>query len=139
MKLMSALIVSASLLFTSHAFACPDKDKADSKTADASIAVDKAAKLHKKGKIVMIDANSQKTRQKEGFVPGARLLSSFNDFSESELKAKKSDTLVFYCYSESCGAAPAAAKLAREKGYKAKVMHAGIMGWKKAGYTVSKL
>ncbi|MCG8420366.1 MAG: hypothetical protein MJE77_20730 [Proteobacteria bacterium] len=139
MKLLTAAILSVSLAMTSYAFACPDKDKAQAKSADTGISVDEAAALLKQGKVIMVDANSNKTRSTEGYVPGARLLTSFNKFKSSELKAEKSDTLVFYCYNESCGAAPAAAKKAGKKGYKTRVMHGGIMGWKQAGHAVAKL
>ena len=139
MKLLIASAFALSLAFTSNVVACPDKDKTEQQSADNSITVDDAAALAKDGKVIMVDANSEKTRKKLGVVPGARLLSSYSDFDVKELNAKKSDTLVFYCHSEACGAAPAAAKIAADKGFKVKVMKAGIVGWKKAGHAVAKV
>ena len=129
---------TVSFVGSNQANACPGGDSKKAETI-ASVSVEDASKLHKQGKIIMVDANTADTRKKIGFVPGARLLTSYNKFSASELKASKADTLVFYCYNEHCGAAPGAAEVAREQGYKAKVMHAGIMGWKKAGNKVAKL
>jgi rhodanese-related sulfurtransferase len=138
MSLLKAFVVAAALTGTAtFALACPN-DKSE-KAEVAKVTVASAAKLHKQNKIIMVDANSPKTRTKLGVVPGARLLTSYSKFAASELKAKKSDTLVFYCYSEACGSAPKAAMTARSMGYKAKVMDAGIMGWKKAGHAVKKI
>jgi rhodanese-related sulfurtransferase len=139
MKLLLASVIALGLALGGTATACPDKDKSEKQTADTSISVDDAAEAKQKGEVVMVDANSDKTRKKLGVVPGAVLLTSYKDFDVKELNAKKSDTLVFYCHSESCGAAPAAAKIAKKKGFKVKVMHAGIVGWKKAGHAVKKI
>ena len=138
MKLLVASVFALSMAFSSTVFACPDKDETR-QTAATNISVDEAATLAQKGDVIMIDANSDKTRKKLGVVPGARLLTSYKNFDEKELGAKKSDTLVFYCHSESCGAAPAAAKLAKKQGYTVRVMDAGIVGWKKAGHAVKKV
>lgn len=141
MTLIKSLVLLTSLstvgfVAGNQADACPKSKKTAS---IASVTVEDAATLHKQGKIIMVDANGADTRKKVGVVPGARLLSSYNKFAASELKASKSDTLVFYCYNKQCGAAPGAAEVARKLGYKTKVMHAGIMGWKKAGNKVSKV
>ena len=138
MTLLKAIIVAATLGTASYAVACPNSSKAE-QAEPQKVTVASAAKLHKQSKIIMVDANSPKTRAKEGVVPGARLLSSHSKFASSELKASKKDTLVFYCHSEACGAAPKAAMTARSMGFTAKVMDAGIMGWKKAGHAVKKL
>lgn len=144
MKLIQVFVALAvAVVFASPALACGDKDKkakASKASKDASaITVSDAAKLSKAGKIVMVDANGDNVRKEQGVVPGAKLLASYDKFDAQSLKVSKSDTLVFYCYNEKCGAAPAAAKLARKQGFKAKVMHAGIMGWKKAGQPVDKI
>lgn len=138
MKLLVASVLALGLAFGGTAMACPDKDKEKSEQT-ADISVDDAATAKQKGEVVMVDANSDKTRKKLGVVPGAVLLSSYKDFDVKELKADKSDTLVFYCHSESCGAAPTAAKIAKKKGFKVKVMTAGIVGWTKAGHAVQKI
>ena len=139
MSLLKAIVVVAGLTLTagSQATACP---KGEAKNTEvASVSVDDAAKLHKKGEIIMVDANGDDTRKKLGVVPGAKLLTSYDKFAASELGVKKSDTLVFYCYNKMCSAAPRAAEVARAKGYKSKVMHAGIVGWKKAGHAVQQI
>ncbi len=143
MKLFIAALIALGLTVGGVAVAC-DKHKEGAKTAKndaepANISVEAAAQAAKAGKVIMVDANSEKTRKSEGVVPGARLLSSSSGFDMSELKASKGDKLVFYCYNEQCGAAPAAAKMAKQNGYEAKVMHAGIVGWKKAGNKVDTI
>jgi rhodanese-related sulfurtransferase len=138
MSFLKAVVILATLSTGTYALACPDSDS-EQASAVSKVTVADAAKLHKANKIIMVDANSPKTRSKLGVVPGARLLTSYDKFSASELKATKKDTLVFYCYSEACSAAPSAARAAKAKGFKAKVMAAGITGWKKAGHAVKKI
>jgi len=143
----AAIIAFATLALVTPALAGGDKEcnktakKADKTAGKAStdISVADAAKLSKAGKVVMIDANGDNVRKEQGVVPGARLLASYSEFNAESLKVSKSDTLVFYCYNQKCGAAPTAAKMARKQGFKAKVMHAGIIGWKKAGQPVKKI
>ena len=137
----AAIIAFATLALATPALACGDKksDKTAKKAGATEISVADAAKLSKAGKVVMIDANGDNVRKEEGVVPGARLLASYSEFNAESLKVSKSDTLVFYCYNQKCGAAPTAAKMARKQGFKAKVMHAGIIGWKKAGQPVKKI
>lgn len=137
MFILKSVVVVASLTTATYAIACPNSKK--EKAEVASVSVDAAAKLLKQGQVIMVDANTKDTRKELGVVPGARLLTSYNNFSASELKASKSDTLVFYCYNASCSAAPIAAKTAESKGYKIKVMDGGIVGWKKAGHAVQKI
>jgi rhodanese-related sulfurtransferase len=137
MILLKAIVVAATLSAASYALACPNSKSEQAEVPKVSVA--SAAKLLKQDKIIMVDANSPETRSKQGVVPGARLLTSYSKFAASELRASKEDTLVFYCYSESCGAAPKAAQTARSMGYTAKVMDAGITGWKKAGHAVAQV
>ncbi len=85
--------------------------------------------------VVVYDANNAKTREKEGTIPNAKLLSSFNKFEVSELTANKDAKVVFFCANEQCMASHAAAERAHEAGYKhAYVMSDGIMGWKQKGF-----
>jgi len=140
MKLQRALMFAALatiLGVASYSHACPGKDKKDSSVA--KIDVDDAAQKAKSGKVIMVDANSKKVREKEGVVPGARLISNYREYKPSDLGAKKDDTLVFYCHSEACSAAPKAAAKASGSGFKVKVMDAGIVGWKKAGHPVKHI
>ncbi len=161
-KSIIAAAASLSLLFV----ACDEKTEAPAKdeAADAKPAEKKADKkaeagtekkkdLHdaftdlstaevnklvdEKG-CVPVDANGDSTREKYGIVPGALLLSG-SDFKASELPEDKSKKLVFYCGGQACMAAPKAAKLAQDAGYKdVNVMRAGIRGWVKDGQKVEK-
>jgi hypothetical protein len=48
--------------------------------------------------VALFDANDSSFRQKEGIIPGARLLSSFNKYDVAkELPNEKDAPLVFYC------------------------------------------
>ncbi len=80
--------------------------------------------------VVILDANNSDARKDAGVVPGAILLSSYNQYAISELPKDKNTTLVFYCYNSYCQASHAAALRAIGAGYKdARVMKAGIAGW----------
>jgi rhodanese-related sulfurtransferase len=143
MKILSAAVVLSISLGANLALACPGHDKEAKAEAAAAtpsqISVAEAARLVSAGKATMVDANRQETRQKEGIVPGARLLDEQRKIDPKVLQVSKQDLLIFYCYNEKCGAAPSAAKAALEQGYKVRVMHEGIIGWKKAGQKVQKI
>jgi hypothetical protein len=48
--------------------------------------------------VAIFDANVQSTREKYGVIPGARLLSSYDDYDVAkELPSAKNARLVFYC------------------------------------------
>lgn len=99
------------------------------------VSVDEAAQLIEAGTATAIDANSQTTRESQGTLPGARLLTSSSSFDvAAELPADHDDTLVFYCANENCSASDAAAQRAAAAGFEdVRVMRAGIQGWKAAG------
>ena len=83
--------------------------------------------------VVILDANNDEARKDAGVVPGAILLTSYNQYAVSELPQDKATTLVFYCYNSYCQASHAAAMRAIGAGYKdARVMKAGIVGWNAA-------
>lgn len=87
----------------------------------------------KPANVAIIDANNDDARKDAGVVPGAILLTSYNQYAISELPKDKNTTLVFYCYNSYCQASHAAAMRAIGAGYKdARVMKAGIAGWNKA-------
>ena len=87
----------------------------------------------KAANVAILDANNSEARKDAGVVPGAILLSSYNQYSVAELPKDKNTTLVFYCYNSYCQASHAAAMRAIGAGYKdARVMKAGIVGWNKA-------
>jgi rhodanese-related sulfurtransferase len=94
---------------------------------------DVATLVQTKGAVVF-DANDAETRQNQGVVPGAVLLSSSREYAVSELPAAKDAKLVFYCGGTACRASDKAAQRAAEAGYAdVSVMRAGIRGWKNAG------
>jgi hypothetical protein len=48
--------------------------------------------------VTILDANEPDVREKNGVIPGAKLLSSFNHYDiQKELPADKNAPLVFYC------------------------------------------
>lgn len=86
------------------------------------------------GKAQAVDANNPATRQHEGVVPGAIVLTDSETYALSELPADKAKELVFYCANTHCGASHQAASKAIAAGYtNVKVMPEGIAGWVKAG------
>ena len=83
--------------------------------------------------VAIVDANNDDARTDAGVVPGAILLTSYNQYAIIELPKDKNTTLVFYCYNSYCQASHAAALRAISAGYKdARVMKAGIVGWNAA-------
>lgn len=85
-------------------------------------------------KVAVFDSNSPGTRKKYGKIPGATLLSDYQEFDKSELPENKDCTLVFYCSNTHCGASHSSAKVAMAAGYSdVNVLPAGIMGWSEAG------
>lgn len=88
----------------------------------------------------IFDANGDKTRQKEGIIPGAKLLSSSGEYDVAkELPAAKDSELVFYCGNTKCMASHTAAKRAVQAGYtNVAVLADGIKGWKEAGQKTAR-
>ena len=104
------------------------------------ISVDDVDAQIAKGTAQAVDANNQTTRQHEGVVPGAVLLTDSETFALTELPADKGKQLVFYCANTHCGASHAAAQKAIAAGYtNVKVMPEGIAGWIKAGKKVQNI
>ena len=84
--------------------------------------------------LVLCDANNAATRSRLGIIPGARLLSDYRNYAAAELPSELGRRIVFYCHSEWCGAAAAAARRAIAEGHRdVHVLTAGIQGWIKAG------
>jgi rhodanese-related sulfurtransferase len=88
----------------------------------------------------ILDANGDKTRNSEGIIPGAKLLSSCGDYDVAkELPASKDSELVFYCGNTKCMASHSAANRAVSAGYThVAVLADGIAGWKAAGQQTAK-
>ena len=107
-----------------------------SETAVRELSVSDVANLIQTKRATVLDANDSTTRQEQGVVPGALLLSSSREYPLSELPAAKDSKLVFYCGGTACRASDNAAKRAAQAGYAdVSVMRAGIRGWKSAGQT----
>lgn len=104
----------------------------------------KAGELQKmnkesKGTVYVYDVNDNKTRTKEGIIPGATTLIGARDYDVAALPADKTANLIFYCGGPKCMASHDAAKRAIAAGYtNSIVMSDGITGWKKAGYETQK-
>ena len=104
-----------------------------------NMTIDSVASMVDGKSCVPVDANGAETRDKYGVLPGAVLLSDSHAYKSSELPTDKNANLVFYCGSTKCTAAPKAAKLAIEAGYKnVSVMPDGIKGWVAAGKPVNR-
>ncbi len=98
------------------------------------ITVEELAAQVEKGEITPCDSNGVETRTEHGTIPGAVLLTSYEEYDVSELPADKSRPLAFFCSSEKCSAAPKAAEKALSAGYTdVRWLKAGIKGWKGAG------
>ena len=97
------------------------------------ITVDDADKALQSG-AVAVDANSKRTRKKNGTLPDAVILTSSYKYDLAQLPADKSKDLIFYCSNTSCTASDAAAERAAANGYeKLHIMREGIKGWREAG------
>jgi rhodanese-related sulfurtransferase len=97
------------------------------------ISVEDADKALKSG-AVAVDANSESTRQKNGTVPDAVILTSSYKYDLAQLPTDKGTDLIFYCSNTNCTASDAAADRAAANGYEnVRIMREGIKGWKEAG------
>jgi len=136
MKWFVAALAAVAIVVPTKAFSCDEHEgQASAKKAVQSISVKDLAAAKQAGKATIYDANTSETRQQEGVIPGAKLLTSAVKYEPSkELPTDKSGKVVFYCYNEQCGASHMAAKRAAEAGYTdVAVLPAGIKGWKAAG------
>lgn len=149
-KLLGAVLVAATLAAPA-ALACEGEKHADGKPcacdkakqaakADAKsdfklATIAQVADLQKEKKVTVLDANNADFRKQNGVIPGAVLLTHFQNYDAAkELPAAKDAKLVFYCANTKCTASHAAAKKALEAGYTdVSVLPDGLLGWKKAG------
>jgi rhodanese-related sulfurtransferase len=93
-----------------------------------------------KGEVQPVDVNGEATRQHEGVLPGAVLLTDDDAYKVSELPANKTKPLVFYCANTACSSSHHAAEKAITAGYEhVRVMPDGIAGWVKAGKRTQKI
>ncbi|MFA9469115.1 MAG: rhodanese-like domain-containing protein, partial [Deltaproteobacteria bacterium] len=78
--------------------------------------------------------NSESTREKNGTVPDAIILTSSYKYELTQLPEDKGKDLIFYCSNTNCTASDAAAERASASGYEnVHIMREGIKGWKDAG------
>jgi len=99
----------------------------------SEISVDDASKALQSG-AVAVDANSESTREKNGTVPEAIILTSSYKYELAQLPKDKNKDLIFYCSNTNCTASDAAAERASTSGYEnVHIMREGIKGWKDAG------
>ena len=104
-----------------------------SEAAMSVISVNDADKVLQSG-AVAVDANSDSTREKNGTLPNAIILTSSYKYDLAQLPEDKSKDLIFYCSNTNCTASDAAAERASTNGYKnVHIMREGIKGWKEAG------
>jgi rhodanese-related sulfurtransferase len=138
MNRMLTVALFASLAVPALALACEgDHQKASAEPKKASVA--EVASWTKEKKVTPIDANGKQTRDSQGVIPGAVLLTSSSQYAVSELPTDKNAKLVFYCASQKCSASSQAARRALENGYTdVAVLPEGISGWKQAGQPTAK-
>jgi rhodanese-related sulfurtransferase len=137
-RIVMSAVLAASFIVPTAAFACEGMEHATVEPKKVTVA-EVASWSKEKKKFVPVDANGKSTRESQGVIPGAVLLTSSSGYDVKELPADKANKLVFYCANESCGASKQAAKKALEAGYTdVAVLPEGIAGWKKAGQVTSK-
>jgi len=106
---------------------------ADNTEAVPEISVADADKALQSGAFA-VDANSESTREKNGTVPNAIILTSSYKYELAQLPEDKTKGLIFYCSNTNCTASDAAAERASTSGYEnVHIMREGIKGWKDAG------
>lgn len=143
---MRAILLSLTLVF--FVFGCKDAtpaaatepapaEKAETpeqaEQAISEISVDDADEAIQSGAIA-VDANSERTRKKNGTVPNAIILTSSSKYELSQLPEDKSRDLIFYCSNTRCTASDSAAERASANGYEnVHIMREGIAGWADAG------
>ncbi|MBW2161784.1 MAG: hypothetical protein JRH14_17770, partial [Deltaproteobacteria bacterium] len=84
-------------------------DKAEAVAEVPEISVAAADKALQSGAFA-VDANSESTREKNGTVPDAIILTSSYKYELAQLPEDKSKDLIFYCSNTNCTASDAAAE-----------------------------
>jgi rhodanese-related sulfurtransferase len=131
---MRFILLSLSLTFL--VVGCKDASSAAATEAEnpiPEISVEDADKALRSG-AVALDANSNRTRKKNGTLPSAVMLTSSSKYDLAQLPTDKTKDLIFYCSSTWCTASDTAAERASAHGYEnIHIMREGIKGWKGAG------
>jgi len=138
---MRALCFVAILGLAIPSFAAAAQSGTETSDGLRSVTVGDLAALRTTGKVVVLDANGPETRSRYGVIPGAVLLTHYDDYDVGrELPTDRGRTLVFYCANERCMASHKAAQRAIDAGFTdVSVLPAGIMGWKNAGQPTGTL
>ena len=137
-RTLMTLAVAAAVAVPAAAFACDGMKQASVEAPQVTVA--QLASWTKAKKATAVDANGATTRNEQGIIPGAVLLTSSSMFDAAkELPSAKDSKLVFYCANTRCSASKKAASKAMQAGYTdVAVLPAGIMGWKEAGQATAK-
>ena len=126
MKTLLTLAASLFIVATASAGEFPDINIAELKAGIAAKTV------------TLLDVNGSDSYQ-SGHIPGALDYESVKGDLAKVLPKDKNSLVVAYCGGPKCGAYQAAAKAAKELGYKnVKHLSAGISGWKEAKQKVEK-
>ena len=96
---MRSLLMAAFVLAAPLAIGCSHTEtKAESNEGFKLIHIDDLKKLQAGGNVAVYDANVPEFRSKNGVIPGAKMLSSYDNYDVGqELPANKGSPLVFYC------------------------------------------
>ena len=134
MKQFFYITILTTLLITGFAYAgAPVAETVVKPVIEISVKEVQQMLDKKAGNLAVLDANNADARADAGVVPGAILLTSYNQYALTELPKDKNKTLVFYCYNSYCQASHLAAERAIAAGYKdSRVMKEGIVGWNAA-------
>lgn len=138
-RIVFSAVLAASFVVPTAALACDGAENHASMEPRKVTVTELASWTKEKKKFTPVDANGKSTRDNQGVIPGAILLTSSGSYDVKELPADKANKLVFYCANESCGASKQAAMKAVMAGYTdVAVLPEGIVGWKKAGQATAK-
>jgi hypothetical protein len=95
---LRTLLGACAVMAAAPAFAEGHDEHAATAEKFKLIHVDDLVSLQKKKvAVALLDANDVAFRAKNGIIPGARQLSSFNKYDFKELPSDKGAKLVFYC------------------------------------------
>jgi rhodanese-related sulfurtransferase len=126
MKTLLTLVAALVLAAAAHAAQFPDISITELKSAIET------------KKVVLLDVNGT-TSYQSGHIPGALDYTAVKQDLAKVLPKDKNALVVAYCGGPACGAYQAAAKAAKDLGYKnVKHLVAGISGWKEAKETLEK-
>jgi phosphoribosylformylglycinamidine (FGAM) synthase-like amidotransferase family enzyme len=80
---------------------CSKGDQAETEQKDeqklATMTMDEVEAAITSGQATAVDCNGDRTRKKDGILPGAIMVTDEEQYGASELPADKSRKLIFYC------------------------------------------